>query len=183
MALIGRQAETIQPKRETAPHTTANPAPNAAANPAPQAEAAPKPVSKPGRKPGQKAKTYDLDKLSMDVLNAPQAVDETLAARVAPQRARDEKQVAIDNVVKRVHSDWLRASKPGKWAQMPKVRYNLHPSTVEGFKYLVRRAADYHGVAIKWGTSVRDQHGNEVVVFAVRDRRPRESSDATGSDD
>jgi hypothetical protein len=131
-----------------------------------------------GRKKGQPAKEYDFSGLDTRVLLNPGRVSDEVASRVAPQRARDERQVAIDSVVKRVHNDWLEKGQPNKWPAMPKVRYDLPPQAVEGFKYLVRRAADFHGVAVKWGTPTRNQEGLEIVVFAVRDRTRKGASES-----
>lgn len=161
----------------SARHTTAKP--SAATPPARGVTATGAQPKRPGRKPGQKAKEYDFGGLDVSLLANPGAVDETLAARTAPQRARDERQVAMDGVVNKIHNDWIAVGRPQKWAQMPKVSYTIPPRAVEGFKYIVRRAADYHGVAIKWGTSTKDSKtGLERIVFAVRDRRQRETADA-----
>jgi hypothetical protein len=161
---------------------------------APAPSAAPKPetakpeTAKPeGAKRGRKAgppKEYDFNGLSAALLSAPQPVTTQMASQFAPSRARDENQIAMDGVIKKYHDAWLAAGSPTKWVDMPKCRYHIPPNAVDGFKFLVRRAADFHGVAIKWGgqqgTAVRDQSGNNVIVFAVRDRRTKdEPVDAT----
>ncbi len=113
-----------------------------------------------------------------------------MASQFAPSRARDENQIAMDGIVKKYHDAWLNDGAPTKWAAMPKARYHIPPAAEEGFRFLVRRAADFHGVAIKWGgqqgTKVRDAQGNLVLVFAIRDRRERpvgaESDDETGDE-
>lgn len=136
----------------------------------------PKPAAKKGRPAGQ-PKEYDFGGLSPALLSAPQEVDARMASQFAPSRARDENQIAMDGIVKKYHDEWLNAGTPTKWAAMPKARYHIPPAAEEGFRFLVRRAADFHGVAIKWGgqqgTKVRDAQGNLVLVFAIRDRRER----------
>lgn len=132
-------------------------------------------ANKPGRKPGQKAKEYDFSALSLDVLASPAAVSETLAAKAAPTRTRDEKQMKMDAVVKQVHNDWVLKGKPAAWANMPKAAYAVDPKAVEALQYLINRAASFHGLAVRYGNPVRDSEGRQVVVFAIRDRRPRET--------
>lgn len=150
--------------------------------------AAKPPAKKKGRPAGQ-PKEYDFAGLTPDMLNKPQEVDSRMASQFAPSRARDENQIAMDGIVKKYHDAWLDAGTPTKWVDMPKARYHIPPATEEGFRFLVRRAADFHGVAIKWGgqqgTKVRDAQGNIVLVFAIRDRRVRDivdPDDETGDD-
>lgn len=143
-------------------------------------------AAKPGRKPGP-AKEYDFGGLSLDLLAAPQEVTAAMASQFAPSRPRDEKQVAMDQVVNNLYQQWLKAGSPSKWAAMPKVRYHIPPAAEDGFRFLVRRAADFYGIAIKWGgqqgTKVRDANGNIVIVFSARDRRTNETADATDVDE
>jgi hypothetical protein len=141
------------------------------------------PAKRAGRKPGQQAKVYDFDGLNPAMLAEPHVVDDSLAARTAPQKVRDERQIAMDTVVKRLHNQWIAAERPNRWAAMPKARYDIPVKAVEGFQYIVRRAADYHGVAVKWGTPVRNTDGNVVIVFAIRDRRVRDTADTTPNAD
>lgn len=128
---------------------------------------------RPGRKPGQPAKEYDFTGMGTDFLSNPLAVSDEIASITAPQRARDERQVAMDGVVAKKFREWKDAGSPTKWAQMPKARYHLNPAQVEGFRFLVRRAAEFSGVTIKWGTPKADKDGRQVIVFAVRSRRER----------
>lgn len=136
--------------------------------------AAAKPAAKRGRPAGQ-PKEYNFDGLSAEMLSKPLEVDDRMASQFAPSRARDDRQIAMDGTVKRLHEAWLKAGSPTKWVAMPKARYHIPPAAEEGLRFLVRRAADFHGVAIKWGgqggTKVRDGNGNVVLVFAIRDRR------------
>lgn len=134
-----------------------------------------------GRKPGP-AKEYDFTGLSPELLSAPQPVTMQMASQFAPSRVRDANQIAMDGIIRKYYDEWLNLGSPVKWAAMPKCRYHIPPSAVDGFKYLVRRAADFHGVAIKWGgqqgTAIHDAAGNTVLVFAVRDRRVRAEGDS-----
>lgn len=128
---------------------------------------------KPGRKTGQKAKEYDFTGLTLDLLASPMVVTEELSKKAAPARARDERQLKIDAVVKHLHNQWIGKDKPSAWAEMPKGAYPTDPKAVEGLKYLIDRAASFHGVAVRYGKPVRDAQGREIVTFAVRDRRER----------
>lgn len=154
------------------------PAKTAAKTPVPTASDA----TKPGRKPGQKAKEYDFSALSVDLLASPAAVPAQVGAAAAPARVRDERQQAMDKVVKQLHNDWIAADRPAAWSAQPKTMYAVDPKAVEGLKYLIDRAGSYHGVAIRYGKPVRDQNGRELVVFAVKDRRPRKQGDEAGSE-
>jgi len=133
------------------------------------------PGAKPGRKPGQKAKTYDLSGISLEMVATPQEVSPEIAKRSAPQRARDSVQLAMDAVVKQLHVRWIQANKPAAWGNMPKAQYTIPIPSVEGFRSIVRRAADFHGYAVKFGTPVAGKTPSdepaEIIVFAVRDRR------------
>lgn len=173
------------------PNTPAAPAPGTPA-PGTPAPASGTPATPPsagatrGRKPGP-AKEYNFAGLSADLLSAPKEVTDEMASQFAPSRARDDMQIAMDTAVKRAYDAWLDEGSPTKWAAMPKLRYHIPPAAVDGFKFLVRRAAEFYGIAIKWGgqqgTQVKDKEGNIVLVFAVRDRRTRdESADATDED-
>jgi hypothetical protein len=138
--------------------------------------------SKRGRKPGP-AKEYNFAGLNPEMLAAPQEVTAQMASQFAPSRVRDANQIAMDEVIRKYPQTWIDCGSPTRWVDMPKCRYHVPPAAVDGFRYLVRRAADFHGVAIKWGgqqgTAIKDSGGNIVLVFAVRDRRER----AEGVDD
>jgi hypothetical protein len=126
-----------------------------------------------GRKAGQPAKEYNLTGLSADFLSQPMAVDATVASQTAPMRARDAAQVAMDGVVATLYADWIAKGSSNKWSQMPKARYHVDPEVAEGLRMIIKRAANFHGYSVKFGTVVRDTNGREVVVFAVRSQRTR----------
>lgn len=163
---------------------------NAATRTGPEAPA-PAPAAdgkgKPGRKPGQPAKVYDFDGIGLEFIATPRAVSAETASRMAPSRPRDEKQVAMDGIVRKTHAAWVAKNRPGKWVDMPKVEYHVSPAAEEAFVYLVRRAAEFLGLAIKWGgsggTKHHDTDGNVILVFGVRDRRTRDNSDDDDDDD
>src|SRR5512146_265309 len=207
---LGLEQSSKPPQRgETKMTTPRNPSASAPAPapqaPAPQAPApgkqgaapAPTPAppvtgengkGKPGRKPGQPAKEYDFSGISLDAINAPKAVTAEMASRMAPSRPRDDRQIAMDIIVRKTHAAWVSAGKPSKWAAMPKVQYDVAPAAEEAFTYLVRRAAEFLGVAIKWGgnpsgTKLHNENGDVVIMFAVRDRRTRDTVDDTEDDD
>jgi hypothetical protein len=93
----------------------------------------------------------------------------------------------MDGIVRKTYEAWADAGKPSKWAAMPKVQYNVAPAAEEAFVYLVRRAAEFLGLAIKWGgaggTKHHDGDGNVIIMFAVRDRRTRDVDDTTDDED
>lgn len=158
----------------------------AAPAPAPAPAATGNGKGKPGRKPGQPAKEYDFSGINLDLISKPRAVTAEMASRMAPSRPRDERQIAMDGVVRKTHEEWVRVGRPSKWAAMPKVEYHVAPAAEEAFVYLVRRAAEFLGLAIKWGgaggTKHHDSDGNVILMFAVRDRRTRDA-DADAEDE
>lgn len=127
--------------------------------------------ARPGRKAGAPAKVWDYTGLDTALLGAPQPVTAQLASMAAPMRARDERQVLIDATVAEVHAEYVAAGKPSKWAQMPKRAYHVNPKAADTLRMMIRRAAAYHGLSVKFGSSVRDPSGREIVVFAPRDQR------------
>jgi hypothetical protein len=128
---------------------------------------------KPGRKPGQKAKEWDYTGLSLDLLTAPAEVTHELASMAAPTRARDERQVAIDKIVIELHKEYEEAGKPDTWAKMPKRSYHVDPRAADTLRMLVRRAANFYSLSVRFGSPVRDRDGREIVVFGVRDQRTK----------
>ncbi len=171
------------PTAANAPVTKTATAPAPVVAPAPAADG----KGKPGRKPGQPAKVYDFDGIGLEFIATPRAVSAETASRMAPSRPRDEKQVAMDGIVRKTHAAWVAKNRPGKWVDMPKVEYHVSPAAEEAFVYLVRRAAEFLGLAIKWGgsggTKHHDTDGNVILVFGVRDRRTRDNSDDDDDDD
>jgi hypothetical protein len=132
---------------------------------------APTQPTRKGRKPGTPPKVYNLEGLDVDLLSQPQEVPDALSSLTAPVRARDERQGAMDKVVKAKYDEWVAAGRPSRWPLMPKARYHVPPQAVEGLQMLVRRAADFYGCSVKWGSPARDAEGRQIVVFAVKDRR------------
>lgn len=131
------------------------------------------PAKPKGRKPGQPAKVWDYTGLDTALLAAPKGVTAELASLAAPTRARDERQVAIDKVVTELHAAYAEAGKPDRWAAMPKRSYHVDPKAADTLRMLVRRAASFIGVSVRFGRAVRDREGREIVVFGVRDQRAK----------
>lgn len=149
-------------------------------------------------KPRVSAPAPEVDALSADMLAAPEEVPADLVSRTAPARARDEKQQAIDNVVKALHEAWVAAGSPAAWEKMPKKSYTVPASQVEGVKRSISRAADFHQVAAKFGTplpvvrEVRNpKYGQEnqpetikarlvMIPFAAKDKRERKTPAGDG---
>lgn len=140
--------------------------------PAPQSAQNTSPAENPkrGRKPGSVAIKHDLD-FGLDFLAAPQLASETEVRQTAPQRERSEVQRTMDAVIPKAHAAWIQAGKPSQWGKLPVVTYRVPPEKVDGLKYLVRRAADFHGVRARFGSAARDASGMEIVAFAVMDKR------------
>lgn len=119
----------------------------------------------------------DASDLDLGALSNPQPVTDELAEAARPQRVRSAQQQTIDNVVARLHQAWVQAGKPRDWVgekSIPKARYAMDPKKADTLRFLIRKAADFHKVRIRWGSAVRDGHGNEVVVFGVVDKSARE---------
>jgi hypothetical protein len=149
-----------------------------AAPPAASAAPAGKPEQR-GRKPGQKVRTYDYTGLDAAFLTQPAPVTGELTSLAAPVRARDDRQVAIDKIVRDLHERWESNGRPDRWAEMPKVSYVVSPVAADTLRMLVRRAAQFHGVSAKFGKPVRNKDGREIVVFAIRDLRTRAKTQST----
>jgi hypothetical protein len=137
---------------------------------------APAPAKRGGRKPGQKPRVWDFTGIDVNLLSNPHEVTAELASKTAPVRARDEQQVAIDQVVTALHREWVNAGKPDRWAQMPKKSYHVNPKGADALRMLVRRAASFFGLSAKFGMGVRDKNGLEIVVFAIRDMRTKKAA-------
>jgi hypothetical protein len=137
---------------------------------------APTPGKRGGRKPGQKPRAWDYTGIDVNLLADPHGVTAELASKAAPMRARDERQVAVDQVVTALHREWVGAGKPDRWAQMPKKSYHVNPKGADALRMLVRRAASFLGVSAKFGKPVRDMEGREIVVFAIRDMRVKKTA-------
>lgn len=128
-------------------------------------------TGKPGRKAGATPKVWDYTGLDPSMLGAPADVDRTLASVAAPTRARDDRQVQIDGVVSDLHTAYVAAGKPERWATMPKRAYHVDPKAADTLRMLIRRAANFIDVSVRFGRPVRDNQGREIVVFGVRDKR------------
>jgi hypothetical protein len=138
----------------------------------------------------------NLDELSLDFLSAPVEVPADVLAKAAPARNRDEKQQAVDTAVAALYDAYKANGKPKDWAdaKTPKKMYPTTPRGVAGLKKLLGRAADYHSVAIRYGTPVKlsktianpDAEARKTtptvkielvgIVFTVRDKREKATS-------
>lgn len=174
-----------------AAHTTQNPAkPATPANPPTPATAKPAEGKPADAKPTGKDDGLSLDFLSEVVILVPGE----LASEAAPQRARSEKQVKMDENVAKLHKAWKTAGQPSQWPKLVEAKvvatYFVEPNKSAELKRLVNRAVQFHGIRARWGTSFsateklvtqyglpRDYIGREVVSFAVMDKRPRSTED------
>jgi hypothetical protein len=125
-------------------------------------------------------KTYNTQVFTSDFLSNPLQATEDEIVRAAPTRERSEQQKAVDKVIPQLHAAWVAAGKPTNWTKMRRViaKYPVAPENAAALKYLIRRAADLHGLRAKFGSAVRTKDGKEIVAFAIMDKRPRETSKA-----
>jgi hypothetical protein len=121
-----------------------------------------------------------------------------LADVTAPVRARNEKQMAMDKMVKNLHAKWLAidpAKRPSTWDGLVKAgcvaTYFVQPELAADLHKLISRAVTLHGVRSRIGTSflvtdtVRANMlkrginipeaylGREAISFSILDKRPR----------
>lgn len=147
---------------------------------------APKPVdeaTKAAAEAKAKADAEELAFLGSPVILSPELVKET-----APQNARNDKQVKMDETVKRLHEAWSKANGPSTWGAAVNAKvvatYFVEPEKAEDIKKLVTKAGRFHGVTIRWGTSflataeIVKRHnlpenytGREVLSFFVKTTR------------
>ena len=129
-----------------------------------------------GRPKGAQTKRIDTSGLDLSLITAPLTVTAAESAEAAPTRERERsaEQRAMDAVIPRIHKAWNDAGSPAAWAKLPKAKYPVAPDKADALRYLIRKAGEFHGVRIRFGDSgVRDANGNELVIFAVVNKRPR----------
>lgn len=121
-----------------------------------------------------------------------------LATTTAPVRARSERQLAMDKVVRQLHAKWAATGRHSTWDAMVKAgavaTYFVEPDKSADFHKLINRATTFvkvgeeSNIAIRsrMGTAfkVTEQHiakfklpaeylGREAISFAIMDKRPR----------
>jgi hypothetical protein len=151
---------------------------------------------KPGRKAGSTIVRPDTSAFDLNAIAGAVAAPAEVITLSQPTVERKPEQLAMDKVVERAHAAWVKAGRPSAWAKMPVVTYYLDPTHVEGYKYLIRRAADFHGIRPRFGTPTRvtrsligklaaagtvlpvEYEGREILAWAAMDKRPRVTSDA-----
>lgn len=185
------------------PEGTENPAPEGTEgteNPAPEVpegngQNPPAEGDKPeGDKPAEAS-----DELSLDFLAEGGVIlAEALTAETMPVRARNERQQVLDRKVKAAHENWTAKGKPGDWNSQVKagvvVTYFPAPDKSAELKRLINKAADFHGVRVRYGSSfvVTEAHisrfnlkpellGHEAVSFAVLDKKARTTATTTAA--
>jgi hypothetical protein len=133
---------------------------------------------KPRRYPVVRTDHPDLtiDMLTMGI----EAPPEDIQDQTAPARARDEQQMAMDELAERLYDKWAREGKPATWpallASKVVAGYWVAPDAVAGLKKIVDKAADYHGHRARWGTLANrsrsmEQDGKVFASFAIVDKR------------
>jgi hypothetical protein len=127
-------------------------------------------------------------------LSAAADMSETIATAGAPQRARNERQQAMDAEVSKLHAHWIEAGRPSTWGTLVSSKstltYFVEPELAADFKKTVTKAVNYLGIRVRWGSSFvateamqqkfglpAEYVGREVISFAALDRRPRNTTD------
>lgn len=184
MALRNKTAD----RPADAPEVPEVPAPETAN---PPAALAPEAASEStDNKPEANGQAAPADELSVDFLDSGVILAEALVSETMPVRARNERQQVIDRKVKAAHDNWTAKGKPGDWNSQVKagvvVTYFPAPDKAAELKRLINKAADFHGVRVRYGSSfkVTDEHvkrfnlkpellGHEAVSFAILDKKAR----------
>jgi hypothetical protein len=146
--------------------------------------------AKRGRKPGTQVKRPDTSGFNLDAIAGAVAAPAQIRTAAAPKIERKPEQMAMDKVAARAHASWVGAGRPAAWEKMPVITYFLDPTQVEGYKYLIRRAVDFHGTRVRFGAPARvtkkliheaglqpEFEGREILAWAVLDKRPRTVKD------
>jgi hypothetical protein len=96
-------------------------------------------------------------------------------AKAAPKRnakARSKEQLVIDDVVSQAYDAWVKAGKPGAFAESPGAALLVAPGQEEATVAAVRRGAAFQGKSVRFGEISKD--GERVVIaFRVADLKPR----------
>lgn len=143
-------------------------------------------------KPRQTVKR-DLTTVDVASLCAVQAPPEAINQKTAPARTRSDRQQAVDAVVAAKHKEWVAAEKPTQWLKIPrevKGMYVQAPDRAELVRFMLRSAADFHGLRVKFGTPARvaatlpdgkpnPDAGKEIIVFAVMDKTQKTTTPGT----
>lgn len=143
----------------------------------PAESAAPAPASeKPrrGRKPGQEAKPYvplDFNRIVVSEVSNPETMRQHRRTS-----ARDDDQVAIDDLVRKSHQRWIEAGKPEKWGECISASYTLRiPAEArDTVERRIRRAGTYFDVSIRFGQPVELQGGFVQILFFAKDRSAKD---------
>lgn len=124
---------------------------------------------------------------------------EALVTETMPVRQRNERQMVMDTKVKALHEAWTAKGKVGDWNSLVKAgvvaTYFLEPDKSAKFKGLVNKAATFHSVRVRYGSSfvVTEAHisrfglkpeylGREAISFAILDKKARTTSAANGAE-
>jgi hypothetical protein len=147
------------------------------------------PVAAPkrrGRRPGQVVVPRDLSGISLELLSGASVISAPEQVRqLAPVRVRSDIQLVVDSKVAESYKLWNGLGKPASWntCRGAIIAFPCPPDQADNVKYMVRRAADFLGIAVKFGKPARSKDGHEVVSFCAKDRRPRGSAEDTDDDE
>jgi hypothetical protein len=142
-------------------------------------------ADEPKAKANGKADDLDMEFLATGAM----MLASELAADTQPTRARNERQQVMDRKVKELHTAWTEKERPGTWDAMVRAgvvaTYFTEPDKSAKLKSYVNKAASFHGVRVRWGTSflvtrahiekfnLSEQYeGREAISFAILDKRP-----------
>lgn len=105
----------------------------------------------------------DAAVITPDMVNLAVEAPVDFRATVAPVRARNDAQKAMDAVATKAYESWIAADRPTLWQKMPVITYFLTPEQVNPMRTLIRRAGEY---VVPQGddTGVRIRFGKEFVL-------------------
>lgn len=136
------------------------------------------------------AKPDAKPEVTLDELDAVVVLTPDLAKETAPVRSRSERQTKMDEIAKRLHEQWTKAGSPSQWPKIVQggavATYFVEPNKASDLKNLIKRAATFHDLRVKWGGPMqateklvtakglpKEYIGREVVSFAIIAKRPR----------
>lgn len=92
---------------------------------------------------------------------------------------RSDEQRQVDAHVKDAHESWVIAGRPKAFNDMPRKRYFMKPDDVDTVKFMLRRAARLHGVAVRIAAPKAHKRGQVMLYWAATDPTPRDKSNGS----
>lgn len=127
-----------------------------------------------GEKPKRKYTKSPVQDIPTDEIPAMEIVPETEWAShpLTPGATRKPGQIRIDNDVKALHAEWVKAGKP-EIRKAPRARYTVTPELAPAYRKMITSAGTLHNLYVKVNPSVHTQDGKEVLVFTAMDRQAK----------